>query len=69
MRNKNMVTEVVKSTCNKELKLNAFEQTIIVVIFNLKYIFEQRGYFWINEVMYQWCKTYEGFLFSLYRLT
>lgn len=53
MRNKNMVTEVVKSTCNKELKLNAFEQTIIVVIFNLKYIFEQRGYFWINEVMYQ----------------
>lgn len=39
MRNKNMVTEVVKSTCNKELKLNAFEQTIIVVIFNLKYIF------------------------------
>lgn len=33
-----MVTEIVKSTCNKELKLNAFEQTIIVVMFNLKYI-------------------------------
>lgn len=48
-----MVTEVVKSTRNKELKLNAFEQTIIVVIFILKYIFEHRGYFWINEVMYQ----------------